>query len=434
MGQEGDASESVGRLRFRALGLWLAALVVSAVLVLPAVAVGQGGRRASASASGSAAAHKKPGNTVATGVTGATSGGLTVNVTGEGIVTYSDGNSPCSMTGCTTDESAHELVFLTATAAQGYTFKGWTEGCVGTGAICGVTPAQAPVVSAAFVHSGAFQLTVSGPGVVGGDGGAVSCGMGDSDCFDPLSGSGTTQFTATGAAGGVFLGWGGACAQFATGPCTVDNSAFSGATAAFAPAAPPSSPQSLTVTHTLPLASAPDALDSCLATSPCTTSVPGGSSYTLTAGGSFISSPFSVPLGVSWSRGCVGSWPVCSLVVDGPTTISVRGYRFEPLSSRARGPAPVTLTVTVVGRGRLRAVRGTLSPRGCGARAPGGGYSCTLSEVGGAFDLRARPVGRQRFRRWGSSMYQVCRPASRANCFARLSYDGPALAANFSGG
>jgi uncharacterized repeat protein (TIGR02543 family) len=409
----------------------LVALAVGAALIAPAVAAGQGDRRAPANVSGTTARQETGGHTAGAG---STTTGLTVNVTGEGIVTYSDGAAPCTVTGCTTDESAHQLVFLTATPAQGYTFKGWTAGCVGSGAVCGVTPVQAPVVSAQFVHAGAFHVTVSGPGMVVGDDGTVSCGMGHGLCSDPLSGSGTTQFTATGAPGAVFVGWGGVCAQFATDPCTVDNSAYSGATAAFASATSPLSSQSLTVTHALPVASAPDVLDSCLTASPCTTSVPGGSFYRLTAGGSFISSPFGSPLGVSWSGGCVGSWPVCDLVVDSPTAINVNGYGQRALSLSKRGSATVTLTVTVTGRGRLHAVRGRLSPKGCGARARGGGYSCTLSEVKGAFKLRATPVGHNRFRRWRSSMYQVCRPANRQNCFGQVSYEGPDLAANFSGG
>jgi uncharacterized repeat protein (TIGR02543 family) len=430
MGWADGARESVGALRVKALGLLLA-LAVGAALVVPAVAVGQGDGRGPASVSGTTAREGTGGHTNAGG---STTTGLTVNVTGEGIVTYSDGSPPCTMTGCTTDESAQQLVFLTATPAQGYTFEGWTAGCVGSGTVCGVTPAQDPVVSAQFVHAGAFHVTVSGPGMVVGDDGAVTCGMGHGLCSDPLSGSGTTQFTATGAPGAVFVGWGGVCAQFATDPCTVDNSAFSGATAAFAPSPSPSQSQSLTVTHTLPVASAPDALDSCLAVSPCITSVPGGSFYTLTAGGSFISSPFRSPLGLLWSGACVGSWPVCDLVVDSPTAVNVNGYGQQALALSKRGSATVTLTVMVTGRGRLQAVRGTLSPKGCGARPRGGGYSCTLSEVRGAFKLRATPVGHNRFRRWGSSMYQVCRPANRENCFGRVSYEGPDLAANFSGG
>jgi Divergent InlB B-repeat domain len=430
VGRTDGARESAGRPGLGSRSLSLLALVVSTSLVLPAVALGQGARRASASAAENAAPHRWSERVA----TVANAGGLVVNVTGEGIVTYSDGNSPCSMADCATNERSHQLVFLTAVPAQGYTFQGWTEGCVGEGTICGVTPAQAPVVSAEFVHAGVFQLTVSGPGVVGGDGGAISCGMGHSECSDQLSGLSTTQFTPMGSPGAVFLGWGGACAQFATDPCVVANSAVSGATAAFGSATPPSSPQSLTVTHTLAVASAPEALDACLAAQSCATSVPGGSFYTLTAGGSFINNPFSVPLGVSWTGGCVGSWPVCSLIVEGPTAITVHTRGFEPDATEVRGPAPVTLTVMVVGRGRLRAVRGTLSPRGCGARAVGGGYSCTLSETAGAFDLRAQPVGRNRFRRWDSSLYPVCRPATRVDCSARVSYEGPDMAANFSGG
>jgi hypothetical protein len=366
-----------------------------------------------------------------TAIAAAMSNDLTVNVSGEGIVTYSDGSAPCSASGCSTHESPHSLVFLTATPAQGYTFKRWTAGCVGPGAICGITPAQAPVVSALFVHTGAVQLTVSGPGRIEGDGGAIACGMDQSSCSDDLSGTGTTHFTVRPAAGAVFLGWGGACAQFATHSCTVDDSAFSGATAAFAPTSPSVGPQPLTVGHDGPTASAPDGLDSCLTAVECKTSVPSGSYYTLTAGGSFVSTLFGQPSAVSWSGGCVGTWPICSLIVDGPTAIQVS--TLGSAGNAGNGPAAVTLPVTVTGKGRLRAVRGTLTPRGCGSVARGGGYSCMLEEAGGAFVLRAIPVGRNKFRGWGSSMYRVCKPAKRPQCSASVVYEGPALAVNFTG-
>ena len=380
-----------------------------------------------------AGASSEPGHVGATARSGPPSSGLTVNVSGEGIVTYSDGSPPCSTDGCTTNESPHRVVFLTAIPAQGYHFKGWTKGCVGAGAICGVTPAQAPIVSAQFVHAGWFQLTVSGPGLVSSDDGMIACGMGQSNCSDPLSGTGTTRFTATTASGAVFLGWGGACAQFATGPCVADNSAFTGATAAFASTSLASTPEPITVRHMVSVASAPNVLDACLATNPCATSVSGGSYFTLIAGGSFISSPFSRPFGLSWRGGCVGTWPVCSLRVDGPTevAISISSDLVTPASAPAH--ATVTLPVTVIGRGILRAVRGRLTPPGCGSRPEGGGYACTLAESGGAFDLRARPVGHNKFNGWDSSQYTLCRHRKRPECSARVSYQGPALAANFSG-
>lgn len=367
-----------------------------------------------------------------------TSRGLTVNVSGEGIVTYSDGNSACSTPDCKTSESANQLVFLTAVPAQEYTFKGWTKGCAGSGVVCGVTPAQAPVVSADFVRTGEFEVTVSGPGVVIGDGGAISCGLSQSKCTDQLSGVGTTQFTAGSAPGAVFLGWGGECAQFATSSCTVDNGAYGGATATFAPATPPTSAQTLSVTHQGPVVSAPDTLDSCLAeTAPCVTSVPGGSAYTLTAGFSFVSSPFTRPPQVGWSGGCVGSWPECSLVVDGPTAINDLGAFALPDATLR--PGGVQLIVNVKGRGRLQALRGTLTwpvthRGGCGSTVAGGQYSCILTESGGAFELRAVGAGHSRFRRWGSNDPTLCRHPSRSTCSSRLTFAGPDLAANFTGG
>jgi hypothetical protein len=358
-----------------------------------------------------------------------------VNVTGEGIVSYSDGSPPCSTSNCTTNERQNQVVFLTATPAQGYTFQGWTHGCLGPGAICGITPAQASgVVSAEFVHAGGFQLTVSGPGVVVGDYGGIQCGMSQSVCSDNLSGTGTTIFTPTPAPGAVFLGWGGACAQFATEPCAVDNGSLSGATAAFALAAPASGPQQLTVTHSVPVASAPDLLDFCLAVNPCVTPVPSGSYYSLTAGSSFVTTPLTRPVSVSWQGGCVGSWPVCALRVDSPTQISLSGNpaASAPLPFPA-APAAVTVTVRVTGRGNLRALRGTLS-RGCGSRPPGVTSWCTMTEAGGGFALRASAIGRNKFRGWGSTPYTFCKPKNRPSCSASVGLEQTSLTAVFSGG
>jgi Divergent InlB B-repeat domain len=261
-----------------------AKLVVALALAIAAPATAHADARASVPSKPAAATNETPRTVPFAAVAAAASAGLTVGVSGEGIVTYSDGSAPCSSSYCPTHESPHSLVFLTATPAQGYSFERWTAGCVGAGAICGITPAQAPVVSALFVHTGAVQLTVSGPGRVEGDHGAIACGMDRTSCSGDLSGRGTTDFTVHPASGAFFLGWGGACAQFATDSCTVDNSAFSGATAAFALASPPVGPQPLTVRRDGPAASAPAGLDLCLMSFTCATSVPSGSYYTIYGG------------------------------------------------------------------------------------------------------------------------------------------------------
>jgi len=48
------------------------------------------------------------------------------------------------------------------------------------------------------------------------------------------------------------------------------------------------------------------------------------------------------------------------------------------------------------------------------------------------FELRARPVG-DKFRAWGSDFGTICTPAVSTRCANRVTYDGPALAAVFSG-
>jgi hypothetical protein len=114
-------------------------------------------------------------------------------------------------------------------------------------------------------------------------------------------------------------------------------------------------------------------------------------------------------------------------VVDRPVRIEL----ITPLAFTGNGP--VTIPVEVTGRGRLLAVRGTLSPKGCGSGATGGSHSCTLTESEDGFELRAIPASGARFDRWGSTISIICKRAQLAECAANVGYDGPELAAVFSG-
>lgn len=346
--------------------------------------------------------------------------GLTIGVIGGGFISYSDGSPPCASARCTTHQGPKDLVFLTAHNVQGFTFKRWTKGCVGDGPICGVIPGQTPKVTALFVHSGTLELTVAGPGVITGDHGKIDCGGNNSLCTDTLSGIGDTTFTPHAANDATFLGWGGSCQQYTTDDCSVANDALVGATATFAPTSPSSGAQAFNVTNG-PVSGATGSIASCLSQVDCNTMVASGTSLTLSRE-EFVADPFVALPFLNWSGGeCVGNWPVCSLVVDGPVNIGfILG---EVLAASSQG---VTLLVEVNGSGRLHAVRGTLL-HGCGSRAQGGGYTCTLVESHGGFAIRA--IGN--LKGWGATDKKLCRPSNNRECKGSVPSEGQALAVTF---
>ena len=150
---------------------------------------------------------------------------LTLQKTGTGVgtVTSSPAGIDCGPT-CVASFATGSTVTLTATAAPGSTFVGWTAGpCTGTQP-CPVTMTTAQTIVAQFdLLPDLVTLSVnnSGPG----DGTVTSVPAGI-DC------GGTCQFqfvrgtvvtlTAVPIGNSVFAGWrGGPCEPFGTGPCTI---------------------------------------------------------------------------------------------------------------------------------------------------------------------------------------------------------------------
>jgi hypothetical protein len=166
---------------------------------------------------------------------------LTVNVSGGaggGTVTGSPAGISCPST-CTDGFAAGTSVTLTATAASGWNFSGWSLGSVtggfgspcsgaGTGP-CTVTMIAATSVTAIFTQI-TYPLSVSlfGNGSVTSSPSGIACGATCSANF----GSGTpVTLTATPAQGAVFNGWGGVCSG--TGNCVVTMNAAANVSAAF---------------------------------------------------------------------------------------------------------------------------------------------------------------------------------------------------------
>jgi hypothetical protein len=264
-------------------------------------------------------------------------------------------NSHCALV----QPLAHVLT-LVAAPAPGSAFSGWRGACYGNGPICAIAAPADTRVAARFVSTGQLQMTVGGPGVVSSAPSGLSCGTASDLCDQTFPYGKTVELTPAPAQGAQFAGWGGECAQFGTLPCTVQVGRATGATATFRSLTPASGKQTLTVMHPhVSVLSAPAVLGSCGGVDPCTGSVQSGTSVTLAGGGPYVGgTPLVTPPSVTWGGACVGNWPLCSLVVESPTSVSVRQTTTlqlaAPTSRAATGLDYFSATVAGAGRIHIR--------------------------------------------------------------------------------
>ena len=129
--------------------------------------------------------------------------------TGMGTVTSSPAGINCG-TACSTNYAHGTTVTLTAAAAIGSMFTGWSGACSGAGSTCQVTMDAAKTVTATF--SQIYFLTVTktgtGSGTVTSSPTGINCGSTCSAIF--VSGT-TVTLTATASAGSWFYEWSGDC-------------------------------------------------------------------------------------------------------------------------------------------------------------------------------------------------------------------------------
>jgi List-Bact-rpt repeat protein len=167
--------------------------------------------------------------------TGTTEFPLTVTKsgTGTGTVTSNPAGINCGTT-CSAEFPEGTEVELTATAAAGSKFTGWSGACTGTGA-CKVPVTAAATVGAAFALEATpppaeFALTVTKIG-----NGTVLCNGGA--CAEKYPQGTELTLAAAAGSGSTFAGWSGACAG--TGACKVTITGPTAVTAKFDPVTTP---------------------------------------------------------------------------------------------------------------------------------------------------------------------------------------------------
>ena len=238
---------------------------------------------------------------------------------GSGSVTSSPAGIDCPST-CSASFDQGTGVTLTATAAAGSTFAGWSGGgCSGAGS-CHVTMSAAESVTATFDPVPHPTLTVaragSGSGTVTSSPAGIDCGSTCSAAFEQGT---VVTLTASPAAGSTFAGWsGGGCSG--TGACQVTISAAESVTATF-----PTLTDRLTVSTSGSgsgsVTSSPSGID-CGST--CSASFEEGTVVTLTA------TPASGSRFDGWSGGNCSGTATCQLTLGSDTVVTATFTSLPP--------------------------------------------------------------------------------------------------------
>jgi uncharacterized repeat protein (TIGR02543 family) len=251
---------------------------------------------------------------------------LTVATAGGGSITSSPAGITCGGD-CAEDYEINTVVTLSATAASGSIFAGWSGDCGGSSATCTVTMTAPRSVTAVFTPLYTLGVTTSGNGSVASNPPGIACG---SQCSASLPAGTVVALTATPAAGWVFGGWGGACSGAAT-TCNVTMTAAQSMIATFDQ-----------IFYTL---TASTAGTGSITSSPAGIACPGdcsepyasGTTVTLTAtaGSGYVFD--------AWS-GCSDAGTACTVTMDAARSVTATFGVAQTLSVTKNGPGTGTVT------------------------------------------------------------------------------------------
>jgi hypothetical protein len=275
----------------------------------------------------------------------APSGVIALTVTragsGSGTVSSSPSGIDCGST-CAAEYASGTPVTLSAVAAQGSVFAGWSGGgCAGTG-VCLVTLTAVTAVTATFDPAGpTFALTVTragaGSGTVSSTPSGIACGI---TCSTAFSAGAVVTLSAAALPGSQFAGWsGGGCAG--TGACVVTLTADVAVTATFTPI-----PQGATFTLSVGLAGTGTGTVSgfpagIVCGTMCTAVYPFGTVVVLTA------APAAGTVFAGWQGTCAGTG-ACLVSMTADRSVTARFEASTNLRPAITSPADGT-TLSLLG-------------------------------------------------------------------------------------
>jgi YVTN family beta-propeller protein len=287
--------------------------------------------------------------------------------TGSGQVTSSPANINCSASSnaCAAMFPNGTQVTLTASAAAGSTFAGWSGGgCSGTGT-CVITPTADTTVTATF--NPPVTLTVAetgrGAGQVTSSPAGINCSASSNQCAAPFAIGTQVTLTASASKGSSFTGWsGGGCSGTET--CVVTPTSDTTVTAIFK--ALPTSMLSISLAGggLGTVTSSPSGIN-CGAT--CSASFLTGAKVTLTA------TPANGVTFAGWSGGGCSGTGTCQVTLSADTTVTATFVADTvgnltlvaavlPLSRSVEVGATPTAFATIINAGPDNASTCTIAP------------------------------------------------------------------------